>query len=112
MKILKRKLRSQRGESLVEVLAAILIATLSVAMLLGGVAVSANLGRQADTTDKSFYEILTAAENRQTPVTEGVSTFPAVKLTKGGTTIEIPVQVYGGEGLYSYALDTAGGSGP
>ena len=113
MTVLKRKLRSQRGETLVEVLASILIAALSVAMLLGGVAVSSNLGRQADTSDEYFYETLTAAENRQAPVTEGVSASPVVKLTEGGTSIDIPVQVYGGEGLYSYALDTAsGGAGP
>lgn len=108
MTVLKRKLRSQRGETLVEVLASILIAALSVAMLLGGVAVSSNLGRQADTSDEYFYETLTAAENRQTPVKDGT-----IALTEGGTSIDIPIQVYGGEGLYSYALDTAaGGVGP
>lgn len=106
MTALNRKLRSQRGETLVEVLAAILIASLSVAMLLGGVAVSANLGRQADTADAYFYETLTAAEMRQTPVANG-----SVELTQGGISIEIPVWVYGGEGLYSYALNTDGGTG-
>lgn len=112
MKSIKQKLRSQRGETLVEVLASILIASLSVAMLLGGVTVSANLGRQADTTDAYFYETLTAAEGHQTPLTEtdGVSRSPYIQLTEGGTTIDIPVQIYGGEGLYSYALDTGGGS--
>lgn len=105
---LKRKLRCQRGETLVEVLASILIASLSVAMLLGGVAVSFNLGRQADTADKYFYETLTAAESRQTPVLDG-----SVELTEGGTSIRIPIQVYGDEGLYSYAFQPAdGGTGP
>lgn len=112
MTALKRKLRSQRGETLVEVLASILIASLSVAMLLGGVTVSVNLGKQADTADESFYDTLTSAETRQTPVTAGVSTSPVIKLTEGGTTIEIPIQVYGGEGLYSYALDITAGEGP
>ncbi len=107
MTALKTKLRSQRGETLVEVLASILIASLSVAMLIGGVAVSANLGRQADTTDKYFYQTLTAAEKRQTPVTDGFA-----QLTEGGTSIEIPVQIYGDEGLYSYARVAAGGAGP
>ena len=85
-------------------LASILIASLSVAMLLGGVAASTALGRQADTADEYFYETLTAAENRQTPVADGT-----VKLTENGISIEIPVQIYGGEGLYSYSLDTAVG---
>ena len=110
MTALKAKLRSQRGETLVEVLASILVAALSVAMLLGGVAVSANLARQADKTDQHFYEALTAAETRQTPVTDGAAA-PGVTLTQGGTSVTIPVQVYGGEGLYSYALDAAGGAG-
>ena len=112
MTALNKKLRSQLGETLVEVLASILIASLSVAMLLGGVAASANLGRQADTADEYFYETLTAAEARQAPATSEVSS-PGVALTQGGTSIPIPVQVYGGGGLYSYALDTAaGGGGP
>lgn len=106
MTALKTKLRSQRGETLVEVLASILIASLSVAMRMGGVVVSANLGRQADTTDEYFYQTLTEAENRQTPVTEG-----RVQLTENGTVMHIPVQIYGGEGLYSYALVPAGGAG-
>lgn len=110
MRRLRVKLNSSRGETLVETLAAILIAALSVAMLLGGVTVSANLGRQADRSDAYFYETLTAAENRQTPVTSGVAS-PVVKITVSGTSIELPVQVYGGEGLYSYALDTGGGTG-
>lgn len=111
MSTLKTKLRSQRGETLVEVLASILIASLSVAMLLGGVTVSVNLGRQADTSDEYFYETLTAAENRQIPVTEDINASPVIKLTEGGTTIELPIKVYGGEGLYSYALDAGGGTG-
>lgn len=106
MKSIKQKLGSQRGETLVEVLASILIASLSVAMLLGGVAVSANLGRQADTADAYFYETLTAAEMRQTPVANG-----SINLTEGGISRTIPVRIYGGEGLYSYALNADGGAG-
>ena len=106
MKFIKQKLSSQRGETLVEVLASILIASLAVAMLLGGVAVSAALGRQADTADAYFYATLTAAETRQTPVANG-----SINLTEGGISRTIPVQVYGGEGLYSYALNTGGGAG-
>lgn len=106
MTALNKKLRSQRGETLVELLAAILISSLSVAMLLGGVTVSANLGRQADTADAYFYETLTAAEKRQTPVASG-----SIELTEGITSFSIPVRVYGGEGLYSYALNADGGAG-
>lgn len=108
MNAMRAKLKSSRGETLVEVLASILIATLSVALLLGGVAVSVNLGRQADAADDSFYAILTAAESRT-----GVPASGTITIVEGGTSISIPVWAYGGEGLWSYALDTAaGGGGP
>ena len=112
MKAIEAKLHSSRGESLVETLAAILIATLSVGLLMGGVAVSAHLERQADQTDTSFYTTLQQAEERFTPVTEGVNPSPKVSITSGGTSIDLPVQVYGGTGLWSYGLnrsDTEGG---
>lgn len=111
MTALKAKLRSQRGETLVEVLASILIASVSVAMLLGGVTVSVNLGRQADTADQYFYETLTAAESREVPVSTGTSA-PEIIIREGGKTTTIPVQVYGDAGLYSYALDITAGDGP
>ena len=40
MKAMKNKLKSQKGETLVELLAAILISALSVALLMSGVAAS------------------------------------------------------------------------
>lgn len=113
MKRIKAKLHSCRGESLVEVLASILIATLSVGLLLGGVAVSANLERHADQSDENFYQTLNAAEERRTPVTEGVKPSPDIQIFQGGTSIQIPICIYGGEGLWSYGLNTTtkGGDG-
>ncbi len=73
MKQITAKLNSCRGESLVEVLASILIATLSVGLLLGGIAVSANLERHADQADENFYQTLNAAEERQDPCQGGRS---------------------------------------
>lgn len=109
MKSIKRKLRGQRGETLVEVLASILIATLSVALLLGGVAVSVNINRQADAADEAFYENLTAAESRT-----GTPKSGTIAIVEGGVSISIPVWVYGGEKLWSYALNSAdeGGGAP
>lgn len=112
MKDIKRKLRSQRGETLVEVLAAVLVAALSVSMLLGGVAVSGKINGKAQGTDQYFYETLTQAESRQTPVTDGITARPSVKVSENMVTAEIPIQVYGDKGLYSYALTPAGGDGP
>ncbi|MDR3767604.1 MAG: hypothetical protein Q3Y08_11335 [Butyricicoccus sp.] len=103
MKQCKAKLASNRGETLVETLAAILVATLSVALLIGSVTASFQLGRQADQSDAYFYQTLTAAENRENPTTDGVSSSPTVRVTEGGTTVTLDVQVYGDEGLYAYA---------
>lgn len=111
MKRIATKLRSQKGETLVELLASILIATLSVGLLLGGVAVSAKINRQGEHVDKKFYEALTKAESRQTPAAHGVDANPSVQVKERGETVNIPVQVYGEEGLYAYALKPSAGGG-
>ena len=103
MKRCKAKLRSNQGETLVELLASVLIATLSVALLFGCVTASFQLGRQADQSDTYFYQTLTAAKNRQTPLTDGI-----IQVTEGGSLVSLPVQVYGDEGLYAYARKTDG----
>lgn len=108
------KLLNSRGETLVETLAAILIAALSVALLVGSVTASGNLARQADQSDTSFFDLLTKAEDRKNPLTEGIDIAREVKIKESGTEVTIPVQVYGGEDLYSYARQAAtpeGGEG-
>lgn len=103
MKRCKAKLSSNQGETLVELLASILVATLSVALLIGCVTASFQLGRQADQSDSYFYQTLTAAEDRQTPLTDGI-----IQVTEGGSLVSLPVQVYGDEDLYAYARKTDG----
>lgn len=108
----REKILNSRGETLVETLAAILIAVLSVALLLGSVTASGQLARQADQSDKSFFTTLTEAENREAPLTISDGN-PQVTITEGAKTATIPVQVYGGEDLYSYARkDPSGGEAP
>lgn len=109
MKRIQKKLCSQRGETLVELMVSILIATLSVGLLLGGVAVSVNINRQAQKADTYFYETLSLAESQKEPLTDGIAPKPTIDLEENAKTIRIPVQVFGGTGLYTYALDTAGG---
>lgn len=108
MKRCKTKLRSNQGETLVELLASVLVATLSVALLIGCVTASFQLGRQADQSDSYFYQTLTAAEDRQTPLTDGISPSPAIQVAEGGSLVSLPVLVYGDEGLYAYARKTDG----
>lgn len=112
MKRIQKKLRSQRGETLVELMVSILIATLSVGLLLGGVTVSANINRQAQKSDTYFYETLSAAESRKEPITDDIASKPSIILEESTKKTNIPVQVYGGKGLYTYALDMTGGEQP
>lgn len=112
MKSIRTKLRSQKGETLVELLASILVASLSVGLLLGGVAASTNINKKAQRMDEDFYEALTKAESRQNLVTEGHTSHFSVKVAEGSKTVEIPVDVYGEQGLYAYALKPVGGDVP
>ena len=107
MKAMKNKLKSQKGETLVELLAAILISE-AATLLMSGVAASIQMIRKTDETDDRFYQALSAAENRETPVAEGVDAAPQVKVQEGEWEVSLPVQVYGTEELYSYGLEATG----
>lgn len=110
---MRRKLKSGRGETLVEVLASILIASLSVALLFGCVMASSNMDRRAKELDAGHYEALTAAETRtEGPVVEGTAKYPkqtgTVSVTNEAITDptknpkEVSVEIYGDAGMYSY----------
>lgn len=108
---MRQKLNTDRGETLVEVLASILIASLSVALLFGCVMASFNMDRDAKELDKKHYEALTAAEtytesveypaqaDKVTVINEALSAplDPTKKASK-----EVLVNIYGGAGMYSY----------
>lgn len=105
---MKGKWKDSRGETLVEVLASILIGSLSVALLFSMVMASGNMDQSAKEADKIFNESLNAAEGR----TEADSSLiPAgAKVTVENTNpfiteeAELPVTFYGGRGALSYAL--------
>ncbi len=94
-----KKLGDRRGETLVEVLASILIAALSVTLLFGCIMASSNMDREAKGLDQKHYEALTAAETRS-----GVGTSGKVNIqnNKNSVTKDLPVEIYGGGGMYSY----------
>lgn len=99
-----KKLHSDRGETLIEVLASILIAALSVTLLFSCVMASSNMDREARELDGKHYEALTGAEEQRQPLESSQVTITQV-VTNGGHAAEedVPVNVYGGAGLYSYS---------
>ena len=103
------KLKSQRGETLVEIMASIVIAALSVALLFGCVMASIQINRMAQRADEAYYKALTAAETQTEdadyPRKNGTVTI------KGGSSVEKwDILLYGGEEMYAYARDE--GAGP
>lgn len=105
---MREKLRSARGETLVELLCAILIGTLSVALLCSLAMTSVRMDRSARETDEVFTASLNDAEAR----TSDLAVVPAgAKVTVGNKdsavtsdTATPSVKFYGGEGAVSYAL--------
>ena len=91
---MEKKLRGSGGETLVEVLASILIGALSVALLFGSIMASANITRQAQNSDEDYYKNLSAAEARTAPGENGT-------LTVNDSSLDITI--YGGGGTWSYA---------
>ena len=103
---MKRKRKDNRGETLVEVLASILIGSLSVALLFSMVMASGNMDRGAETVDGAFNESLKKAEEQTDPVVDPALVPAGAKVTVANAAIskDLPVTFYGGEGALSYAL--------
>lgn len=105
---MKRKLKCNRGETLVEVLAAILIGALSVALLFTAVMASARMDKTARETDGKYKDVLAAAEGRTTvfnPFADTVSDDDKkVTVANGSSEANVSVTFYGGDGALSYAL--------
>lgn len=109
---MRRKLRDSRGETLVEVMASVVIASLSVALLFGAVAVSARIDRSAQRMDGEYYGALSAAEAQESPMPGEPGGTVAVTYREGGVEKALPplaVAFYGGEGAVSYAAPPGGG---
>ena len=102
----RRKLYSNRGETLIEVMASIVIATLSVALLFTCVTASGKIGDAAKKVDAEHYNALSEADAQAVPpgtvlpVENIVITGEDSKSNPQSTTA--PVDVYGGKGTFSY----------
>lgn len=94
------KLGDSRGETLVELLAAILVAALSVALLFTCCTAAASMDRRAKEVDAEHYAALSAAERRDTPVADVTAT---VTIEGNGRSVpDMAVDLFGGEKMYSY----------
>lgn len=109
-----RKLKNNRGETVIEVLASVLIAALSVALLFGAVSASARIDMSARKMDGEYYGALSAAEAQESPMPEKPGGTADVKYWENGVEKSLPplaVVFYGGRGAVSYALPPEGGGG-
>ena len=111
------KLRSQCGESMVEVLFSVIIAMLSIALLATAASVVSSVDVDADKANTKFQSKLFDAESKGTPILNGFSplegTITLTKLNSGAANLYIsdgiittaPVVFYGGKDMYSYAYN-------
>lgn len=100
-----RKLRDSRGETLVELLASILIAALSVALLFTCCLASAEMDENARKSDERYYKALSEAEAQ----TQAAGGDPVnVKVEGNSTSTTIDAILYGGEDMYSYRWKKGG----
>ena len=105
---MKRKWNDAHGETLVEVLASVLICSLSVALLFSMVMASGNMDQSAKKAEKDFSESLNLAEAQTAPVDPALITSSTNVEVKNsgvsGSTKQLTVVFYGGRGALSYAL--------
>ena len=100
-----RKLRSKSGETLAEVLVAILVVAVSASLFLGMVAVAARINRQAVKADARFYKAMSLLEEEDAVEQRSGS----LRVEGSGVSEELPVTVFYGDDMVSYQLD--GGAG-
>lgn len=117
---MREKLRDSQGETLVEVLASVLVCALSITLLIGAVTASTNIDLQAQKSDEEYYDTLTKAERQEEDAGDKAflpaGTTLSVKVTNAAASapgIDPPFQTiscvfYGAEQLLSYAI-TGGG---
>lgn len=102
MKNLKKKLQSNKGETLVEALASVLIIAIVAAALAYAVIVAVNISKTAEAADKKFKNSVSEVAEPEDKVGSGTITIGGKNAT---------VDFYGdsnGE-IFTFRLQTAGG---
>ncbi len=91
---MRKKLKQQIGETLIESLVALMIAILSMALLSTAVLTAANVNKATREADEEYASELQQAEGLQ-----GIPEEATVKITFGNGSVEqATVSLYGGEG--------------
>ena len=104
-----RKLRSKSGETLAEVLVAILVVAVSASLFLGMVAVAARINRQAVKADARFYKAMSLLECFEAEEDAVEQRSGSLRVEGSVVSEELPVTVFYGDDMISYQLD--GGAG-
>lgn len=92
-KKIQQKIKDPKGETLVELLVAILISALSVAMLVAGISVSSKMNASTKIRDEKFYEEINLVEQKQA----SDSKTGTIKIQCGEKEGEFTVKIYGKE---------------
>lgn len=113
MERIRGKLKSTRGESLVELLASVLIGGLSVTLLAAMIMTSARMNDSVQKSDEEYYENLAHAEAQDVSAVTvgGTGGVGNVKVSSDGLNVDVPVTYYGGEGVLSYSMKPPAGGG-
>lgn len=108
MKVLT-KLRSRSGESLAEVLCAVLLAGIAISLLASMVTAAAKLNRTAALADEAMYTSLAAAEGRTQELSASSGNLN-VTVENVAAPVVFEVKFYGVQDeLISYELDESSG---
>lgn len=103
MKQIMKKLRSKRGESLVEVLCAVLIFTLSSVAMYSMVMAANNINANAKEADRAHQESMVIVEKAEgAPSAQGTITMTVAGTSDTTAKVRIDVDIYESGELYSY----------
>lgn len=98
------KLRNNRGETLIEVLASVLTVALSLALLFSYIQTSYNIeSPKTQAIDEAHYNAINGAEHGDLPINEA-GTGWSIRITDrdDNELANIDVNMYGGDGVFSY----------
>lgn len=101
------KLRSKRGETLVEMLVSIVILGLSISIMTGMIAAAYSMNKAAREESDRYYNELSAAEMQGDDDYIGKGT---VSISDGTNTVHIDIDIFGGDGENSLRSYSRSGS--